>query len=118
MLQAFESGASKLHRASDSPLPGDRGGGQCGDSLSPAGEGSAGRRSEIAGPLPGKADFLHELWTATGCCLVAKLDRLLVRSYRDPANRKLAKHMRHERPYLFTFLPLALFDRVSAGGSF
>jgi transposase len=46
---------------------------------------------------------LHGLWTATGR-LEAKLDRLLDRSYRDPANRRLAKHLRHERPYLFTFL--------------
>jgi transposase len=46
---------------------------------------------------------LHGLWTATGR-LEAKLDRLLARSYRDPANRRLANHLRHERPYLFTFL--------------
>jgi transposase len=46
---------------------------------------------------------LHGLWTATGR-LEAKLDRLLARSYRDRANRRLANHLRHERPYLFTFL--------------
>ncbi len=46
---------------------------------------------------------LHGLWTATGR-LEAKLDRLLARNYQDPANRRLAKHLRHERPYLFTFL--------------
>ena len=46
---------------------------------------------------------LHGLWTATGR-LEAKLDRLLARTYQDPANRRLAKHLRHERPYLFTFL--------------
>jgi transposase len=46
---------------------------------------------------------LHGLWTATGR-LEAKLDRLLIRNYRDSANRRLAKHLRHERPYLFTFL--------------
>jgi transposase len=46
---------------------------------------------------------LHGLWTATGR-LEAKLDRLLSRNYREPANRRLAKHLRHERPYLFTFL--------------
>jgi transposase len=46
---------------------------------------------------------LHGLWTATGR-LEAKLDRLLTRNYRDSANRRLAKHLRHERPYLFTFL--------------
>jgi transposase len=46
---------------------------------------------------------LHGLWTATGR-LEAKLDRWLERNYHDPANRRLAKHLRHERPYLFTFL--------------
>jgi len=43
------------------------------------------------------------LWTATGR-LEAELDRWLARSYRDPANRRLANHLRRERPYLFTFL--------------
>ena len=46
---------------------------------------------------------LHGLWTATGR-LEVKLDRLLARTYHDPANRRLAKHLIHERPYLFTFL--------------
>lgn len=46
---------------------------------------------------------LRGLWTATGR-LEAKLDRLLARTYQGPANRRLAKHLRHERPYLFTFL--------------
>lgn len=45
----------------------------------------------------------HGLWTASGR-LEAELDRLLDRSYRDPANQRLAKHLRRERPYLFTFL--------------
>jgi transposase len=46
---------------------------------------------------------LHGLWTATGR-LEAKVDRLLEHNYRDPANRRLANHLRRERPYLFTFL--------------
>ncbi|HEX8812549.1 MAG TPA: transposase, partial [Terracidiphilus sp.] len=46
---------------------------------------------------------LHGLWTATGR-LEAQLDRWLRHHYRDPANRRLAKHLRHEQPYLFTFL--------------
>jgi transposase len=50
-----------------------------------------------------QAISLHGLWTATGR-LEAKLDRLLARSYQDAANRRLAKHLRHERPYLFTYL--------------
>jgi transposase len=45
----------------------------------------------------------HGLRTATGR-LEAQLDRLLEKSYRDPANRRLAKHLQHERPFLFTFL--------------
>ena len=51
----------------------------------------------------GQKISLHGLWTATGR-LEAKLDRLLAKTYQDPANRRLAKHLRHERPYLFTFL--------------
>src|SRR6516165_715529 len=45
----------------------------------------------------------HGLWTATGQ-LEAELDRLLARPYRDSANRRLAKHLSRQRPYLFTFL--------------
>ena len=45
----------------------------------------------------------HGLWTATGR-LEAELDRRLARSYRDPANQRLANHLHRERPYLFTFL--------------
>ena len=46
---------------------------------------------------------LHGMWTATGR-LETELDRLLARRQRDRANQRLAKHLRHERPYLFTFL--------------
>jgi transposase len=46
---------------------------------------------------------LHGLLTATGR-LEVKLDRWLTRSYKDPDNRRLAKHLLHERPYIFTFL--------------
>jgi transposase len=46
---------------------------------------------------------LHGLWTATGR-LEGKLDRLLEPTQRDAANQRLANHLRHERPYLFTFL--------------
>jgi transposase len=46
---------------------------------------------------------LHGLWTATGR-LEVKLDRVLSHPGRDAANRRLAKHLLHERPYLFTFL--------------
>jgi len=43
------------------------------------------------------------LQSATGR-LEAKLDRMLERSHRNPANRRLARHLVHERPWLFTFL--------------
>ena len=46
---------------------------------------------------------LHGLWTATGR-LEVKLDHLLARSSHDSANRRLAKHLRCERPYIFTYL--------------
>ena len=46
---------------------------------------------------------LHGLWTATGR-LEVKLDRVLAHPGRDTANRRFAKHLLHERPYIFTFL--------------
>ena len=46
---------------------------------------------------------LHGMWTATGR-LETKLDRLLAGRQGDQANQRLAKHLSHERPYLFTFL--------------
>lgn len=45
----------------------------------------------------------HGLCTATGQ-LEARMDRLLDTPYRNEANQRLAKHLRHEQPYLFTFL--------------
>jgi len=45
----------------------------------------------------------HGFNVATGR-LEASLDRLLAKTFRDPANRRLAKHLRHEQPWLFTFL--------------
>ena len=46
---------------------------------------------------------LRGLYVATGR-LVANMERLLAETFRDPANRRLAKHLRHEQPWLFTFL--------------
>ena len=43
------------------------------------------------------------LAVATGR-LEAQLDRLLNRHWRCPDNQRLAKHLRHEQPHLFTFL--------------
>jgi transposase len=45
----------------------------------------------------------HGLAVATGR-LEAQLDRWLDRHFRGPANQRLAKHLRHEQPHLFTFL--------------
>jgi len=45
----------------------------------------------------------HGLHVTTGR-LVAHMERLLSKTFRDPANRRLAKHLRHEQPWLFTFL--------------
>ena len=46
---------------------------------------------------------LRGLSVATGR-LVANMERLLSKTFRNPANRRLAKHLRHEEPWLFTFL--------------
>ena len=45
----------------------------------------------------------HGRRTATGK-LEAKLDRMLETRRRNPANRRLARHLEHERLWLFTFL--------------
>jgi transposase len=45
----------------------------------------------------------HGLRTATGK-LQAKLDRMLETRRRNPANRRLARHLKHELLWLFTFL--------------
>lgn len=46
---------------------------------------------------------LHGQWTAAGR-IEAQMDRLLDKHYQTQANRRLAKHLDHEFPYLFTFL--------------
>jgi transposase len=45
----------------------------------------------------------HGLRVATGR-LEAELDRRLESRCRNPANRRLRRHLQHERPWLFTFL--------------
>ena len=45
----------------------------------------------------------HGLAVATGR-LEATIQRWLAKTFRDSANRRLAKHLRHEQPWLFTFL--------------
>ncbi len=46
---------------------------------------------------------VHGLKTVTGR-VEAELDRMLEKSYRNPANRRLARHLLHEQPWIFTFL--------------
>jgi transposase len=46
---------------------------------------------------------VHGLAVATGR-LEVSMDRLLDRSFRSAANRRLARHLDHERQHLFTFL--------------
>lgn len=46
---------------------------------------------------------LHGLYVATGR-IEASMDRLLEKSFRSSINRRFAKHLRHEQPYLFSFL--------------
>jgi transposase len=45
----------------------------------------------------------HGLTVATGR-LEANIERWLAKTFRDPSNRRLAKHLRHEQPWLFMFL--------------
>src|SRR5438128_5389754 len=45
----------------------------------------------------------HGLAVATGL-LEASMDRLLDKDYRTASNKRLAKHLRQQREYLFTFL--------------
>jgi transposase len=45
----------------------------------------------------------HGLRIGTGR-LDAKLGRMLEKDYRNPANRRLGRHLEHERPWLFLFL--------------
>jgi transposase len=46
---------------------------------------------------------LHGLYVATGR-LENEMDGVLAHTFRLPANRRLAKHLRHEQRHLFTFL--------------
>jgi transposase len=45
----------------------------------------------------------HGLCSATGR-VMAKLDRMLDIVDQNPANQRLARHLDHERPWMFTFL--------------
>ena len=54
----------------------------------------------------------HGMRTATGK-LEAKLDRMLETRRRNPANRRLARHLEHEHLWLFTFLHCAGLDATN-----
>lgn len=54
----------------------------------------------------------HGLRTASGR-LEAQLDRMLKIRYRNPANRRLARHLMHEQPWLFTFLHCVGLDATN-----
>jgi transposase len=45
----------------------------------------------------------HGLRSATGR-VEARLEKMLEKQDQDPANRRLARHLEHERPWMFTFL--------------
>jgi transposase len=57
----------------------------------------------------------HGLAVATGR-IEADMDGLLSKSYRTLANRRLAKHLRHEQPWLFTFLHCPGLDATNNAG--
>jgi transposase len=48
--------------------------------------------------------------------LEAKLDRMLETRRRNPANHRLARHLEHERPWLFTFLHCPGLDATNNAG--
>src|SRR3989454_2456670 len=57
----------------------------------------------------------HGLAVATGR-IAAAMDVLLSKTYRTEANRRLAKHLRHEEPWLFTFLHCPGIDATNNAG--
>jgi len=57
----------------------------------------------------------HGLSVATGR-IAAAMDLLLSKTYRTEANRRLAKHLRHEQPWLFTFLHCPGIDATNNAG--
>ena len=57
----------------------------------------------------------HGLAVATGR-IEASLDCLLSKTYRADTNRRLAKHLRHEQPWLFTFLHCPGLDATNNAG--
>ncbi len=52
----------------------------------------------------GSVQLGPEALTLAAVLMEAQLDRRLEQCYRHPANRRLARHLEHERPWLFTFL--------------
>src|SRR5437773_2764278 len=58
---------------------------------------------------------MHGLAVRTGR-FDSAMDVLLSRTYRTEANRRLAKHLRHEQPWLFTFLHCPGIDATNNAG--
>src|SRR5437867_1505684 len=58
---------------------------------------------------------MHGLAVATGR-IEAAMDVLLSRTYRTEANWRLAKHLPHEQPWLFTFLHCPGIDATNNAG--
>ncbi len=57
----------------------------------------------------------HGLAVATGR-IAAAMDVLLSKTYHTETNRRLAKHLRHEEPWLFTFLHCPGIDATNNAG--
>jgi len=96
--------SSKWPGAPDPSLPGDDPDGFPGGPLISAGVQTLLQQSlRLRDRYQRGAVSPHGLAVATGR-LEARLDRLLDRHFRCPDNQRLAQHLRHEQPHLFTFL--------------
>src|SRR5439155_17051808 len=59
----------------------------------------------------------HALYVAPGRN-DASMDRLMDKSFRSKLNRRFAKHLHHERPYLFSFLYCPDLDATNNHASY
>src|SRR5262249_35854042 len=66
----------------------------------------------LTGPLQKPRDLLARIVDRNRTSGV-KLDRVLAHPGRDAANRRFAKHLLHERPYIFTFLDCPGLDATN-----
>jgi hypothetical protein len=56
----------------------------------------------------------HCLQVATGR-VAAHIERLLAKTFRDPVNRRLAKHLRHEQPWQLSFFTVLNIKATNNG---